>query len=252
MLAVLPLLLVGVFLSLCLGCAVHVPCTLPYRLNEEDLFGEWELTYDYTYWVSDPIEGSLVVTGTTAYLVRPATDPMPLTRCNWLVGFRGQLSGEDFAWERCPQLRSEDHSMEGIETVHLREDGTYQHTFRSTDYSYESPKQQWEFISTDDAPDGPKVRMEGMKYFAEGVAQANSTARIVLKPQTADLLRIQEYVESTEPRPEGVGGGVVYPDFGYVFLYPRVCQGELSLVQMGFRVGDPDNPVIRSPIFRRK
>ena len=76
------------------------------------------------------------------------------------------------------QTLSEDHFMEGTETLLLREDGTFRHTFRSTDYSYESPKQQWEFISADDEPDGPKLRMEGMKYFAEGITQANSRSRI--------------------------------------------------------------------------
>ncbi|MFZ5919071.1 MAG: hypothetical protein ACOYZ7_19225 [Chloroflexota bacterium] len=119
----------------------------------------------------------------------------------------------------------------------------------SETYSYTSPLYQWELIT--DAPDGPKLRMEGMKYFAEGIAQANSTIQMILKPQTVDLLRIQEYQESTEPRPEGIGSGVLYPDFGYIYLYPRVCKGELSLVQMGWRVGDPDNLTISNPVFQR-
>jgi len=250
--ATLFLILFGVLSSLCLACDWHRPCKVPDRLGKQDVVGEWQLTYGPDYYVSDPIEGTLVVTGTTVYLIRPDSERLPLTDCGWLLGFYGEISRHDVAWERCPQLRNEDHVMDGRETLILREDGTFQQTFHSNEYSYEGPIQKWEYISEESAPDGPKMRMHGMKYFAEGVIQANSTVSITLKAQVVDLLRIQDYVESNHPHSGEVSGGVVYPDWGHVYLYPRLCQGELSLLQMGFRVGDPDNLVVRSPVFQRR
>ena len=78
----------------------------------------------------------------------------------------------------------------------------------------------------------------------------------MLLPQTIDLLRRQKRLESVtesgEPDPFVQDGKHYYPDSGYVYVYPRLCRGELSLVQMGFQVGDPDNLVVRSPVFQRR
>jgi len=236
-------------LTACHGITFHRPCKVPKDLSEQELIGAWQISYSVEpYVVSDPIAGSLVVTGTTPYLVASNSTPMPLDKCEKLVGFGGQID-EITAWQWCVQLRGEDYLMEGEEMVVLYENGTFQQMFFSDAYSYTSPLLTWELISN--TPDGPKLRMNGMKYFAEGNAQANSSIQMILKPQTIDLLRIQEYVESIEPSPEGLGGGVLYPDFGYIYLYPRMCEDELSLVQMGWRVGDPDNLVTSNPVFQK-
>ena len=251
-LSLIAAILFSVLLSACLGNIFHRPCNVPEGLNEQELIGEWRISYSAEpYVVSDPIEGSLVATRTVPYLVVPNSTPMPLSECALLlIGYNGNIENQDVAWERCSKLRGEDYLMEGKERVVLYEDGTYQQIFSSDAYSYTSPLQSWDLIT--DTPDGPKLRMNGMKYFAEGIAQANSSIQMILKPQTVDLLRIQEYVESTKPRPDGLGGGVIYPDFGFIYLYPRMCKDELSLVQMGWRVGDPDNLVTSNPVFRKR
>jgi hypothetical protein len=140
--------------------------------------------------------------------------------------------------------------MEGQETVTLNKDGTYQQSFVSSTYSYTSPLNRWEFISA--TPDGPKLRMDNMKYFAEGVPQANSSVFIVLHPQVVDSLRVQKYRYS-HPRSEtkNLVVAVAYPDYGFIYLYPRLCDGKLSLAQMVFRPSDADNQVVTNPVFRR-
>jgi hypothetical protein len=256
LLATIAILLCGVLMQ-CLGIPHVRPCEVPRHVSEQDLVGAWQISYSAVRrYASDPIEGSLVVTGTMPYLVAPGATPMPLSRCEWLVGFSGQLADEDVAWQQCAQLRREGHLMSGEQTIVLHEDGTYQQVFASDTYSYTSPLYQWELIT--DTPDGPKLRMEGMKYFAEGIAQANSSTHMVLLPQTIDLQRIQEYVESTEPRPDGAGDDVLYPDSGHIYLYPRECymypevrRTEFTLVQMRWRLGDPDVLGPSNPVFRR-
>jgi hypothetical protein len=140
--------------------------------------------------------------------------------------------------------------MEGREIVTLNEDGTYQHSFISRTYTYTSPLHRWEFIG--DTPDGPKLRMHGMKYFSEGIRQANSFVHITLSPQRADLDRWQKYFQSHSPSETAdLVVGVAYPEAGFIYLYPRICEREISLVQMGFRVGSDDwRP--NNPVFRRE
>lgn len=248
---VLPLISLAVLSCVCLPCTWHRPCQVPGRLARQDVIGQWQLSYGPEYGVSDPIEGTLTVTDTTAYLIRPDLEPLALTECDWLVGYDGNVSRPDVAWERCPQLRGHDYFLTGTEMLELHEDGTFVHSFQSEDYEYISQGQRWEYISETESPDGPKLKMPGMKYFAEGVAQANSSATITLKAQVTDLLRIQEYMRTADTRPPDVESGVAYPDFGHIYLYPRLCRGDLALNQMGFRVGDPDNLVVRSPPFQR-
>jgi len=140
--------------------------------------------------------------------------------------------------------------MEGQETVTLNKDGTYQQSFVSGTYSYTSPLHHWEFIA--DAPDGPKLRMHSMKYFSEGIQQANSLAHITLSPQRADLDRLQKYLQAHPPsETTDVVAGVAYPEDRFIYLYPRFCEGKLSLVQMGFRVGS-DDWYPNNPVFHRK
>lgn len=237
----------AVVISLCvlLSACFYGPCKQPARLEQGDLYGEWQLTYPTNHWVSDPVEGSLVVTGTVTYLVAPEATPMSLAECSW-VEFR-----PDLAWEGCGLLRREAYPMEGQESITLYDDGTYQQVFVSGAFSYTSPTNKWELIL--DSPDGPKLQMYDMKYFAEGVAQANSYVPITLHPQVVDRLRVQDYRE-TQGWDEGLiwDVQVVYPERGYIFLYSRRCAGELSLVQMVFRPSDPDNLVIENPVFQHK
>jgi hypothetical protein len=197
------------------------------------------------HWVSDPVEGSLAITGTITYLVAPDATPMSLAECWWLQ------SMPDVAWEGCGLLRGEEYPMKGQESITLDDDGTYQQILVSGAYSYTSPANSWELIM--DSPDGPKLRMYDMKYFAEGVVQANSHVPITLHPQVVDSLRVQDYREA-----QGWSKGlvldveVVYPEQGYIYLYPRRCAGEFSLVQMVFRPSDADNLVVENPVFQRR
>ena len=235
----------------CSSSGFYGPCEAPDRLLPESLLGTWRLSYPSDHWVSNPIAGSLVVTGTTPYLVASGATPMPLKGCEWLVGLGGRLLGSDRAWERCPLLRGQTYQMEGTETITLNGDGTYLQTFVSSGYTYASPLNHWEFIS--DSLDGPKLRMDNMKYFAEGVSQANSSVRIVLNPQVVDSLRAQRGREShTKSGAEKLPVIVAYPDDGFIFLYPRLCKGELSLAQMVFRSSDADNQVVTNPVFSRQ
>lgn len=246
-LLVLIILAAGVgLLASCIALGFHGPCKIPPdNLAPESLVGTWRLTYPSDHWVSDPVEGSLVMSGTTTYLVAPGATPMSLAQCE-----RVGPIWPDVAWERCPLLRGLAYRMEGQETVTLNSDGTYQQTFASDTYSYISPLNRWEFIT--DTPDGPKLRMRGMKYFSEGIRQANSSVHITLSPQRADLDRLQKHLQS-HPTSEtaGIVAGVAYPEDGFIYLYPRICEGRLALVQMGFRVGSDDwSP--NNPVFRRQ
>lgn len=242
---ILPLaIMVGFLLAGCLGITLYGPCAVPKQFEEQDLLGDWKAAYDEHY-VSDPVEGTLVISGTVTYLVAPDATPMSLESCKGPAG----VVWPDVAWERCPILRGESYLMRGEETLMLNENGTYQHSFVSGTYSYTSPINRWELV--EDTPDGPKLRMEGMKYFAEGVAQANSMVNIRLRPQMADQMRVQEFLmASKEVEPFKVV--VTYPDDGFIYLYPRLCNGELSLVQMGLHVYDPDDLVVVNPVFRRE
>lgn len=238
-------------LTACSSWGFFSPCKAPDDLSPESLLGTWHLAYPSDHWVSDPIEGSLVVTGMTPYLVAPDAPPMALTGCEWLVGLEGRLLGPEQAWERCPLLRGPSYQMEGQEMLTLYEDGTYQQTFVSGAFAYNSPLNRWQFIG--DSPDGPKLRMENMKYFAEGVSQANSSVRIVLHPQVVDSLRAQRERESQSgSEMTNLPLVIAYPDDGFIYLYPRLCEGELSLAQMVFRPSDADNQIVANPVFTRR
>ena len=229
-------------LCACLSKTLHGPCAVPKNLKESDVLGGWHLTYSEHY-VSDPIEGSLVVSGTTTYLIAPGAIPMSLEGCE-----KHGRGDPRTAWERCPLLRGPDYVQEGEERITLFKDGTYQQRFASGTYSYTSPINRWELIT--ETPDSPKLRMKGMKYFAEGIAQANSAISVQFSPQMSDQLRVQAYKKTTSSQ-QDLGTWVTYPDDGFVYLYPRLCDGQLSLVQMTFGPHDPDNVTVRNPVFKR-
>lgn len=141
---------------------------------------------------------------------------------------------------------TDEKTLQGQEEVVLLEDGTYQHTFSSTVYSYTNQTGAWRLIT--DTVDGPKLRMDTMKYFAQGVQQANSSDRIELDPHIKDALKIQNAV----PVSEWGHYSVSYPSTGYLYLYPRICSGELVLLQMVYGPQDPDDLSIQVPVFRQK
>jgi len=232
--------LLGTLLS---ACKLYSPCAIPKRIEKADVIGMWHLTYSKHY-VSDPIEGSLVISGTTTYLIAPKATPMSLEECE-----KGGRVSPKTAWELCPLLRGPRYPMEGEERIILFEDGTYQQFFISGTYSYTSPLNRWEMIT--DTPDSPKLQMQGMKYLAEGVAQANSAISIFLNPQVVDALRIQKFNATTDPQ-HRVRPWITYPDNGFVYLYLRLCDGRLSLVQMVFGPQDPDSMGVRNPVFKYK
>ena len=228
------------------ACWVYSPPWLPKKTVEaQSLLGEWHLTYPdnyVSYYVSDPIEGTLVISGTTTYLVRSGEPPVSLAECG---DYLSPL--EAWWWKRCPLLRGPDYVMQGEESLTLYADGTYDHTFRSGAFSYVAPRNRWALIS--DAVDAPKLRMEGLKYFAEGAAQASSSVEIALTPQTLDQLRIQEWRESHNY--QAVKADVIYPTDGFLYLYVRVSDGRLSLVQMTDRADGFDDPSVTNPVFHR-
>ena len=133
----------------------------------------------------------------------------------------------------------------GKETLTFFPDGTYQQYFELDEYTYSGPRSTWSINR--DHMDSPKLVMNRMKYFAEGLATANDTLWVELGPQSWDRFRIQESGETFS-----YSGGVSYPGDGFVYLYPRRCGWRLVLQQMVWGSQDPDNQFIRNPVFRRQ
>lgn len=138
--------------------------------------------------------------------------------------------------------------MNGDETLFLYEDGVYAHTFISSEYAYRDGGNTWEFIL--DAPDSPKLKMNGMKYFADGIERATPDKPFNLSPQMPDSFRVQDY-NKDKKGDQWVRSGLDYPTDGFIYLYPRLCDGELALVQMMDPRQDPDDMTVQNPVFRR-
>lgn len=137
--------------------------------------------------------------------------------------------------------------INGREEIVLNKDGTYAQVFVSDEYNYVSTGvKQWELITN--TPDSPKIKLYGMKYFAYGIESANNASQLVLDPQTTDSQKNQD------AREKGVNilnTSITYPDDGYIYLYPRLCSDQISLLQMVVRPRDPDNLTILNPVFTR-
>lgn len=226
------------------GCSyfgVGGACGVPRVVAQGDILGEWTLDYGRTYpqyYVSDPLSGTVIYRNSEPYLLRTDGSVQPLD-----LYCRNKRPEE--IWAKCPDLRGQPYPMRGQERITFFKDGTYQQRFASDDYSYVSQVERWELIES--SSDGPKLRMHGMKYFAAGVAQAESPHGVELTVQLQDALRIREREDLTED----VNAAVIYPDDGFVYLYPRVCLGKLSLVQMAFgQLSTSDFPPT-NPVFRR-
>jgi hypothetical protein len=238
-----PLLVFVLLLVLALssaGCRLYGPCDWPSGLKVENLIGTWVAVYSGHY-VSDPVEGALQVTGTTTYLINPGATPMPIVGC-------GQ-PGPSEAWERCSQLRGPSYPLNGTERVQIHADGTYTHSFTTTSFNYRADPASWNLVV--DAPEGPKVVMERMRYFAAGVTWGVGYVPMLLGPQTADGLRGQAAKERLPPGTVSPMG-IMYPTDQKLYLYPRICGGKLSLVQMILGPSDPDNLVVQNPVFTRQ
>jgi hypothetical protein len=138
----------------------------------------------------------------------------------------------------------ESQRINGIERIVIHADGTYTQTFSGSASEYQSEVNQWELMRE---PDGPKIAMYGLKYFASGIE--NSESALLLKVQIADSLRFQaEY-----PPPNNVEADLTinYPEEGFVYLYPRNCLWKLGLVQMVAGSSDPDAIAVHNPVFEK-
>ena len=184
-----------------------------------------------TWWLA-------VCTGLKLY--GPCGVPKQLSESE-LVG-EWQLSYTDFLTEPTNEL------LNGDEIVVLDEDGTYAHSFTSDGYAYHDQGNHWELVL--DAPDSPKIKMQGMKYFAFGIKQADAQEPFAISAQMADRFRIQDY-NKDKSGAQWVSQGVTYPTDGYIYLYPRLCDGEFALVQMMHPRQDPDNMAVQYPVFTR-
>jgi len=131
----------------------------------------------------------------------------------------------------------------GIDTLTLQADGTYKQMFRSEDYNYDSPINDWELIS--ESGEGSKLVMYNLRYFAYGLEHIDGP--LGLDPQMPDALRYQKFRTET-----GIKNDIAvdYPDDEYVFLYPRRCLGKLVLLQMTSG-GDPDELAVHNPAFTK-
>ena len=138
--------------------------------------------------------------------------------------------------------------LSGDEAVILNADHTFAHTFQSSEFSYADEGKRWELLL--DAPDSPKLKMHGMKYFADGPDQADPRVPYSISPQMPDRFKIQDYNEDHRGD-HWIRMGVTYPTDGFIYLYPRLCDGALSLVQMMDPRQDPDDMTVQNPVFKR-
>lgn len=149
----------------------------------------------------------------------------------WQLSYQNYIS---------PDLPSAD-SITGIETLVLAPEGMYTQRFESTAYSYTGEPREWSLVV--DAPEGPRIVVKDFKYFAHGIKQ--SDASLVLGPQMIDLLRYKQT--------DGGRGDIFvdYPEERLVYLYPRICNGSLVLMQMVAGIRDPDDLASHHPAFQK-
>ncbi|MBM4459905.1 MAG: hypothetical protein FJ011_19445 [Chloroflexi bacterium] len=228
--------------------APNGPCAVPRRVTEADVVGEWRAVYS-NYYVKNPITNTLVVSETAIYRMLPDGALFDLGQCG-----SAAEPAVDYS-VRCPVLQGEEVRITGEEQVVINRDGTYRQTFSSGSYTFTGPLNTWHLII--DPAAGPMLQMDGMKYFAAGIVLADSPIHLSLGAQMADQLRAQDYYQKHPVEQTTTSGithrdtGFVYPDIGFVYLFPRLCTGKLSLLQMVFGGGDPDNLTVRNPIFTR-
>lgn len=135
--------------------------------------------------------------------------------------------------------------ISGIETLNIHGDGTYSQHFQSPEYNYTGPANQWSLILNEG--DGAKMQMEGLRYFANGLDYMNGPLNLSL--QTPDRLAYKESVPDMADRTAKIT--VLYPEEGFVYLFPRSCRGKFVLLQMMSGRGDPDNLTVHNPVFTK-
>ncbi len=212
------------------------PCDVPRRaITTKNIVGEWRAVYD-NQTVSDPVAGELTVISDTLHLVEPDGNLIPLEdrRCS--------ATFPEAAWFNCSDLRGDYYALNGEETLKFWENGTYQQIFVSETFTYTSPINQWELITT--AGDSPKLKLHDGIYFPAGIVQAFSENDVSLGPQHSD--------SDLVPRTSRPSLLIVYPKDGFTFLSPRICSGELSLTQMIHQRYDADDWTVKNPVFTRR
>ncbi len=166
-------------------------------------------------------------------LLAPCAIPPHLTSemliGTWKVSYRDYVS---------PDLPTASR-IRGEETVVLGDNGLYTQQFAFPAHSYVGPTAGWSVAL--DAPAGPRVVLQDFRYFAHGAEQAESP--VLLGPQMVDLLRYKE-AGTSDPHVF-----VEYPDQGLAYLYPRICNGRLVLMQMVAGMRDPDDLAPHHPMF---
>lgn len=212
-------------------------CEVPAHVSVSDLVGRWEADYSKEY-ASDPITGTIIITNSEPFLHAADGTMVSLRKCELTMQ-------SDAPWTTCWLLRGSSYKMHGRETLLLNNDLSYRHSFFDKDVQLDTQVNHWEMI--EDAGDSPKIRLNGMKYYGDGVPFSTGDYRLYLHPQRFDLERA-----GSKAGDEHLPISVKYPDSGFVYLYPRVCSGELVLWQMMSEVPDPDNSFIFNPIFRKK
>lgn len=207
------------------------PCGVPRRtITEENIVGQWRALYNEQS-VSDPVAGKVTVISDTLHLVEPDGSITSLEGC--------PAHFPESAWFNCSDLREERYFLNGEETLKFWKNGTYQQIFVSGTYTYTSPINQWELITT--AGDSPKIKLYDGIYFPAGIAQAFNKNDIFLNPQHSD--------SNLVPRSSRPSLLITYPKDGFIYLSPRICSGELSLTQMIHQRYDADDWTVKNPVF---
>jgi hypothetical protein len=135
--------------------------------------------------------------------------------------------------------------ISGLETLIIHADGTYSQHFQSPEYNYTGTANQWSLVL--DEGDGPKLQMEGLRYFADGFDYMN--VPLILYLQMADMLDYKESVPLIADRKAKIV--VNYPEDGFVYLFPRSCLGKFVLLQMTSDPNDPDALGVDNPVFTK-
>jgi len=133
----------------------------------------------------------------------------------------------------------------GVESLIIHADGTYSQHFQSPGYNYTGPENRWSLVL--DEGDGAKLKMEDLRYFADGFDYMNGP--LILALQLPDILDYEESVPLIADQKAKIV--VNYPEDGFVYLYPRSCLGKFVLLQMTSDPGDPDALGVDNPVFTK-
>ncbi len=135
--------------------------------------------------------------------------------------------------------------ISGVETLIIHANGTYRQHFQSPGYNYTGPESRWSLVL--DEGDGAKLKMEALRYFADGFDYMNGP--LILALQMPDILDYEESVPLIADQKAKIV--VNYPEDGFVYLYPRLCLGKFVLLQMTSDPGDPDALGVDNPVFTK-